>query len=68
MKPTPPKPKRGRLVGSPKALDGSTRLGFKIDSLTLSRLDKIAETHGETRSQVIRDAINLHWMRLSNDA
>lgn len=54
-----PKPKRGRPVGGPKALDGSTRIEIKIDAATLARLDKIAADRKETRSQAIRSLIDL---------
>ena len=59
MTPKPAKTKRGRPVGGPKALDGSTRIEIKIDAATLARLDKIAADRKETRSQAIRSLIDL---------
>lgn len=55
-----PKPKRGRSVGSPKKLDGSTVIRLCIDAATLARLDKIAADRKETRSQAIRSLIDLY--------
>ena len=51
-------PRTGRpIVGKPK----NQRLSVRADNETLQKIDECAKTTGQTKTEVVREGVNLIW-------